>query len=166
MHPHVQPQSGWAASVRNLWLSPVPVLVQPGTARGAWPFCGRKITLPASQVAHRSTNPRSDTAHSSVSIFLQSCVKTGKLGTRYLCSGFTRWHYSMYISKGTDTIKIPHKELCCRAKMALASTALISKLSLLLYCSLIFSPSLHVVFRKKCSTKYSLTFSCTLRVQQ
>lgn len=42
MQPHVQSWHAWAASVKNLWLSPVPVLMQPGTARGAWPFCGHK----------------------------------------------------------------------------------------------------------------------------
>lgn len=165
MHAHVQPQRGWGASVSNLWLSPVPVLMQPRRCQGGHGHSvGRKITLPASQVTHRSTNPRSDTAHSSVSILLQSCVRTGRLGTRYLCSGFTRWHYSMYIYEGTDTIKIPYKELCCRSKMALASTALISKLSRSLYCSLTFSLSHCVIFRKKSSTKYNLTFSCTSRV--
>lgn len=69
-----------------------------------------------------------------------------------MCSGFTRWHCSMYIPRGTDTIKIPCKELCCRSKTALSSTSLKSKLSYLPYCSLIFSLPLRVRFRKKNST--------------
>lgn len=144
----VQPWHGQAASVWKLWLSPVSLLLQPSVANRARPFCGQKKPLLASQVTYRLINPCSHTAHSSVSTCWQSCLKNGKLGALYLCSGFTRWHYSMYVPEGTDTIKIPCKELCCRSKMALSSTSLKPKLS----CFLIFSLPLHVRFRKKSCT--------------
>lgn len=40
--PHAA-QRGQGASVWNLWLSPIPLLVQTGIASRAWPFCGQKI---------------------------------------------------------------------------------------------------------------------------
>lgn len=111
----------------------------------------RRKPLPASHVTYRLTNPLSYCPQLS-QYLLAACLKNGKLGTLYLCSGFTRWHYSMYVPEGTDAIKIPYKELCCRSKMALSSTLLKSKLSCLPYCSLVFSLPLHVRFRKKSST--------------